>query len=121
MIERDFKVGDIFWGAWNNIYNSASIFELKIIDIKGRSVIMQRTALGLDCANNKINRNTEWICLFEFDESRTKSTQRLFRTTLGELKKGMIKDYGENLGEKREGYSYDLIYIFTKKVVEECE
>ena len=35
-------------GAWNNIYDNPSVFEIEVIEIKGRTVTVKRTAIAID-------------------------------------------------------------------------
>ena len=56
------KIGAIFYGAWDNIYDNPSVFEIEVIEIKGRTVIVKRTAIATVMFQSKVN-GEEMVCL----------------------------------------------------------
>lgn len=106
-MKKEFNIGDIFYAAWNNIYNSPSIFKIEVLDIKGRTVTLKRTCLGIThlfSDYQKVNSNTPNLMLCEFDEK----PERILKTTLGQLAKGKFRETGVSYSE--------TFYMFSKLV-----
>ena len=50
----EIKIGAKFYGAWNNIYDNPSVFEIEVIEIKGRTVTVKRTAIATVMFQSKV-------------------------------------------------------------------
>lgn len=99
----EIKIGAKFYGAWNNIYDNPSVFEIEVIEIKGRTVTVKRTAIATVMFQSKVN-GEDMVCL-PYPESRR--AERVFKTTIGQINKGKVYD-------RSFGGSPHLIYLFEK-------